>query len=148
MNLPEGKIVSVNDGATGRRALVDVDIASACPRCAEGKGCGAGVFTGRERRRQVEASIPAGLDLKAGDDVRLGLAPSNVLAAALVVYGWPMAGAIVGVLLSFGLGLGDAAAAVAALAGLAAGATLARWRLRARRCLERFTPRILPRTPA
>ena len=142
MNTPAGLVVSVDGDDAHRHALVDIDVSQACPRCAAGKGCGAGLMSGKARRRRVEASVPAGRDVKVGDTVRLSLAPRNLLLAAFTVYGWPLLGAATAVFIAYRAGLGDGAAAIAALAGLAAGLMLARWRL-ATRCLGDFTPRVL-----
>ena len=44
MENPTGRVVSLVDKRSGARAVVEVDAASACPRCAAGKGCGAGLL--------------------------------------------------------------------------------------------------------
>ncbi|MDJ0939255.1 MAG: SoxR reducing system RseC family protein [Woeseiaceae bacterium] len=142
---PRGQVLSIQSGSHGQSALVKVSVESVCPRCAEGRGCGAGLFGASERTRRVEAGIPAGLDVRAGDTVSLRLDPDNVLAAAVIVYGWPLAGAAAGALVAFVVGAGDTAAALSALGGLAAGGFLARARLKTRRCLERFTPVVVAR---
>ena len=142
MNVPRGQVVSINGDDRHRYALVDVDVSQACPRCASGKGCGAGIFSGRAPTRRVEASVPAGTALEVGDTVGLALAPQNVLLAACTVYGVPLLGAAVGVTLAYAFGFGESGAAVSALAGLAAGFWTARWRL-SRRCIDQFMPRVI-----
>ncbi len=133
--------MSLIDSADGVRAVVDVDIVVSCPRCASGKGCGAGIFTANgDSAQPVEASVRTGLDLREGDVVEISLAPDNLLQAAIIVYGWPMLGAIIGAALAYGFSFGDAAAALAALIGLGAGLIVSRWRLRQRSCLRRFVP--------
>jgi len=122
------------------RAVVGIDVAAACPRCAAGKGCGAGLLADAGRQRQVEATVIEGLQLHEGDLVEVALAPDNLLRAALIVYGLPMAGAILAALLAYALSLGDVGAAAAALAGLTLGLLLGRWRLRREACLSRFVP--------
>ena len=141
MTNPTGRVVSLVDSHDGARAIVEV-AAAACPRCAAGKGCGAGVFAAGSSERQVEAQIPRGLEVAVGDVVDLTLAPSNVLRAARIVYGYPMAGAIAGAALAWGLGFGDAAAAACALLGLFGGLAVGRQRLRDAGCLAEFTPRV------
>ena len=145
MQNPKGKVVSLVDGNDGQLAVVTVDVAAACPRCAAGKGCGAGLLAAGGAERQVEASIPAGLEIAADDNVEISLAPDNLLQAALIVYGLPMLGAVAAAAVAYTLSLGDAAAALAALLGLAAGLALGRWRLRQTECLQRFVPAIARR---
>jgi len=142
MKNPIGKIVSLVDSATGVRATVAVELASACPRCAAGKGCGAGIFAAGSSRRQVEASVRPDLTLAVDDVVEVSLAPNNLLQAAFIVYGLPMLGAIVAAAIAWRLSLGDAAAAVAALLGLGSGLAVGRWRLRQPSCLRRFVPTV------
>ena len=134
--------MSLVDSSNGARAVVAVDLASACPRCAAGKGCGAGLFASGGSDRQVEATIQPGLDIAADDLVEIALAPDNLLQAAIIVYGLPMLGAVVAAAIAYALSLGDAAAAVAALLGLGSGLALSRWRLRQTACLQRFVPSI------
>lgn len=140
---PQGRVISLSGRDTDRHALVDVDATVFCSRCREGKGCGAGLFGQSERQRRVEVEIPAGVDIEPGDLVSISLAPRNVLRAAAIVYGWPLLGAAAGAMLAYAGSYGDAAAAASALAGLAGGAMLVRYRLRQQRCLRQFTPRII-----
>lgn len=137
--LPLGVVISVAGSADERRALVEVDAARICARCAAGQGCGAGVFADGGSRR-VEAAIPEGMAIAPGDTVGLELEPRSILSAALVVYGWPMLGAAAAAVLAYLGGFGDATTSVAALVGLVIGALLGRRRLGKQRCLERFTP--------
>ncbi len=134
--------MSLVDSTNGARAVVIVDVASACPRCAAGKGCGAGLFASSGSNRQIEATIRPGLDIAEEDIVEIGLAPDNLLQAAIIVYGLPMLGAVVAAAIAYTLALGDAAAAVAALLGLASGLAIGRWRLRQTACLQRFVPTV------
>lgn len=140
MDNPTGKIESMTmvDGAM--RAVVEVEAGSACPRCAAGKGCGAGLFMGNSRGRKVEAIVAPHLSVEQGDSVELSLASENLLRAALIVYGLPLSGAITAAGLAYLLRLGDSAAAVAAVLGLAIGLLLSRWRLRYGDCMESFVP--------
>ena len=141
MTNPTGRVVSLVDSHDGARAIVAVR-AAACPRCAAGKGCGAGVFSAGSKDREVEAQVPHGLDVAVGDVVELALAPNNILRAAKIVYGYPMAGAIAGAALAWGLGFGDTAAALSALVGLLGGLAAGRRRLGESGCLAEFTPQI------
>ena len=139
MQSQQGTVIALESGADGLRALVEVDMAVACPRCTAGKGCGAGLSLARNRR--VEARVPPGASIHTGDSVELAMAPSNVLRAAGIVYGLPLAAAASGAAIAYLLGLGDPAAALAAVAGLAAGLFLAKRRLRG--CLKDFTPQVI-----
>ena len=94
MDNPTGTIHSLVADVHGARAIVEVDLSTACPRCAAGKGCGAGLLVGSSRLRQVEAAIGPGMVLAEGDSVEISLASSNLLQAALIVYGLPLFGAI------------------------------------------------------
>ena len=142
-----GRVVSVAPAAGGGRvAIVEVDAAYACARCASGRGCGAGVF-GSQRSRRVEAELRGLVEVSEGDRVAIHLSGIDLLPAAVMVYGWPLAGAATGSLLvSFGPWASDAVAAAGALLGLLAGALLARRRLRSRDCLARFRPVVLPKS--
>jgi sigma-E factor negative regulatory protein RseC len=140
MDNPTGKIESITTVGGALRALVEVDAESACPRCAAGNGCGAGLFTSNSGGRKVEAIVAAHLSVAQGDTVELSLASENLLRAALLVYGLPLLGAIAAAGLAFLLRLGDAAAAVAAILGLAIGLLVSRRLLRHSECIERFVP--------
>lgn len=142
MDNPTGTIHSVVADALGTRAIVDVDVGSACPRCAAGKGCGAGLLIGGGQVRRVEAAVSANMALAAGDRVELVLASSKLLRATLIVYGLPLVGAVGSAAMAYLLELGDAAAALAAIAGLSVGLLAGRWRLRRDTCLAHFVPRI------
>ena len=95
--------------------------------------------------KRVEAVVADDLDVRSGDLVSLVLAPRNILRAAVIVYGYPLFGAVVAAILAFGIGLGDANGAIAALVGLAAGIFLARIRLKNSQCLQEFTPTVVGR---
>jgi sigma-E factor negative regulatory protein RseC len=140
MTHPQGTIVEIVRDDRGARAIVDVQAEAVCARCAAGRGCGAGVFGARRGTRRLDVAIDDRLDLAVGDAVGIELAPGNVLGAALLVYGLPLAGAAAAAALAYGLGLGDAGAALTALGGLCAGALAGRRRLQSAGCLARFTP--------
>lgn len=141
MENPSGRVLSLVDSAGGVRAVIEVKVAASCPRCASGKGCGAGVFTVSGGAAQpVEASVRKGLNLREGDVVEISLPPDNLLQAAIIVYGLPMLGAICGAALAYAFSLRDAAAAMAALTGMAAGLVVSRWRVRQSSCLRNFVP--------
>ena len=148
MQNPYGRVISVNDDASGKMAVVDVESVVACERCASGKGCGAGLFGSRPGDRQVQAAIAKGLDIRNGDVVSLMLEPRNVLRAAFIVYGLPLAGAVSAVTIAFTAGLDDVTAVFMALGGLFAGIWMAKFRLQRARCLRDFTPVVVDRLSA
>lgn len=142
MDNPTGRILSLVDGADGARAVVRVSAAAACPRCAAGKGCGAGIFAVGNSEREIEVRIPAGLTIAVDDVVEISLAPDNVLQAAILVYGLPLSGAILAAAVAYAFSLGDVGAAMAALLGLGGGLAAGRWKLRQPDCLRGFVPSV------
>lgn len=142
MNNPQGTIVAIVRDAGGARAIVEVEAAAVCARCAAGRGCGAGTFSSRAGNTRLEVALGPDLELVEGDAVGIEMAPGNVLRAALIVYGLPLAGAACGAALAYLNALGDGGAAALAIAGLCAGALISRRRLRGDACLARFTPAI------
>ncbi len=142
MKSPQGTIVAINRDAGGARAVVEVEIRAVCARCAAGRGCGAGILAGRSGFRRLDVTIGEDAGLSVGDIVSIELAPGNVLRAALIVYGMPLAGAMTGAVLAYISALGDGGAAALAIAGLVAGAMIGRRRLGQETCLDRFTPTV------
>ena len=128
--------------ADGRKAVVDVDVAAVCVRCADGTGCGAGLFRGAGPIRRVEARIPPGLEPREGDTVRVALEPRDLLHAALAVYGPPLLGAATAAGIAYGLSQTDVETAAAALFGMAVGAFASRMYLKRPACLSRFVPTV------
>lgn len=110
-------------------AWVQCESQSGCARCAAGEGCGAGLFSRllRQRLQEMPLALPDRLEnLAAGDHVLLGLSEAAVQNAALLAYGLPLAGVLLG---AFGGNLfpgDDPGAALGAVLGLVAGAWLAR----------------------
>ncbi len=146
MDHPGGRIIRIEDIGGAQHAEVEVSAAFACPRCAAGKGCGAGLWAAGQSRL-LRASVGPGVDVEVGDSVCIELAPRDLLLAAWLVYGLPLATAVAGAALAYAAGSGDAAAALAAVAGLAAGVLHARRRVGTDACLRRFTPRIVAKRP-
>jgi len=145
MKNPQGHIVSVRSDESGTRAIVEVDSVVVCERCESGKGCGAGLLGREAGDKRVEAVVANNLTVESGDLVSVVLAPRNILRAAVIVYGYPLFGAVSAAIIAFGVGLGDAYGAIAALIGLVSGVLLARLRLGNSRCLRDFTPTIVDR---
>jgi sigma-E factor negative regulatory protein RseC len=142
----EGHVVSVRSDDSGTRAVVEVDSLVVCERCESGRGCGAGLLGREPGDKRVEALVAQDLDVQSGDIVSIVLAPRNILRAAVIVYGYPLFGAVSAAIMSYAIGLGDAYGAITALTGLVSGVLLAKFRLRSTRCLREFTPTIVDRT--
>jgi len=145
MENPRGRVIVVKPVDQSPHALVEVDASVSCARCAEGKGCGAGLLGGDTGSRRVDALIGPGLTVQEGDEVRIELSPSNLLQASMVVYGIPLTGAVAGASVSYLLGFGEFYAAVTALGGIVVGLLIARLHLRTSSCLRQFTPTIVER---
>ncbi len=143
MDSPVGRIVTVGPG----HATVSVDAAQVCARCAAGKGCGAGLLTGASRLRLIDVDVPPGMDLKPGDDVKLTIAPSHLLHAAVLAYGLPLAGVVIalGIAWIMSRTLNDVLAVVLAICGLVAGGLLGRHFLNQHGCLKNLVPTVSER---
>lgn len=142
MDHPTGTIQSVQTSEDGIRAIVEVDPRAICPRCASGKGCGAGLFGDSKQKRTVEALVVAETDLHSGDSVELRLAPAGLLGAAGIVYGLPLLGALLAAGAAWFLQLSDAAAAMVAVLGLIGGFMMGRWRLGRVDCIDELVPTV------
>lgn len=147
MENPRGRIISLHAANSDSYAIIEIESKAACARCAAGKGCGAGLLGGDAAVRRVEAMIASGVDVQQGDEVLISLEPKNLLQAAMLVYGMPLLGAVLATAVAYGLGLGDVAAALTALAGIGSGFFLARLKLQDSRCLRQFVPTVTGRAP-
>lgn len=128
----------------GGRATVAIESAVACPRCAEGRGCGAGLFQSRRKRQLLEVDVPAGMQVAPGDEVAVTIGPQSLLKAALYAYGLPLGGMLAMLALAGLLwpALDDAGHVAAAAAGLAGGFLLGRRRLRKTSLCREFLPNL------
>lgn len=142
MSYPTGTVQSLRSDESGVRAIVKVDAREICPRCAAGKGCGAGLFGGSKQPRTVAALVAEPLKLDTGDTVELKLAPANVLSAAFIVYGLPLLGALIAAGTAYLLQFGDAAAAAAAMLGMMGGLLAGRHKLRRTDCINDLVPTV------
>ena len=140
MSDPQGRVLDVLRNGDSVRAVIEIEAEAVCARCAEGRGCGAGMFSGTQKVRRFEVSVPRMLDVESGDIVKVSLAPERVLRAASIVYGLPLTGAAAGATAAYGLGFGDSGAALLALGGVGAGLWVGRRRLQTKECLATFTP--------
>ncbi len=126
MDNPQGRVLAVDFATAPPSATVEVTSAVVCERCASGKGCGAGLLGTSGGNRSIEARIAPGVAIDIGDEVSIDLAPRNLLHVALVVYGLPLGGALLGAGIAYAIGLADLHAALASLGGIVAGFLLAR----------------------
>jgi positive regulator of sigma E activity len=148
MQNPQGQIVSMSNDHSHRQVVVEVASVVVCERCESGKGCGAGLLGQVSGDRLVAATVAENLEVRNGDLVSIELAPRNVLRAAVVVYGYPLSGAVLAAFVAYAVELGDIAAALAALSGLVAGILVAKIRLQKTHCLRDFTPVVVDRLSA
>ena len=148
MQNPHGQIISISAEAPERQVVVEVESVIVCERCESGKGCGAGLLGKKAGDKRVEATVLADLEVSVGDVVSIALEPRNVLRAAVIVYGYPLFGAVLAALMAYSAGMGDVAGALAALTGLITGILIARVRLHNARCLRDFTPVVVDRLSA
>jgi sigma-E factor negative regulatory protein RseC len=130
MQAPEvtGRVTALVEGAETLEADVAVATSAACARCRAGRGCGAGLPGVSSAERTLRVAVPDGISLVVGDPVTLCISGPSLLAAAGIAYGLPLAGLLSGALLGQALVPGDLGAPLAALAGLVAGAWIARRR--------------------
>lgn len=91
----------------------------------------------------MKATVTADLNVRDGDIVSIVLEPRNLLRAAFIVYGYPLAGAVLAAIAVFSTGFGDGVAAASALSGIIAGYFVAKVRLRNTQCLRDFTPMVV-----
>ncbi len=127
---------SPGGGAVSRSAELDIEPASACKRCAEGRGCGAGLLgagaAGLPKRLRLD--VDERQDFRPGDSIVVEVPAHCLRQAAISAYGLPLAGLLSGALLGATVAGsvpadGDVAGIVCALAGLVLGAALSRLRL-------------------
>ena len=139
------------ESATGRISVLDKSVATvvidspvACKRCAEGKGCGAGIFQDSDRKREIQVAVPAGMSLRVGDAIELTISPKFLLRAALLAYGLPLAGVISFPTLAWMLrgNPGDGPGIVVAILGLVAGIVVGRRILEQSSICEQFVPAV------
>ena len=145
MDSPRGRIIELIPDAEPPRAVIEVVSAMRCPRCVAGKGCGADLLGGDERRRRVDALVPRDLQVRTGDMVWLDLSSQDLLHAAIAAYGAPLAGILVMAGGAYVAALSDLQSILITLFGGFAGAVAGRVYLRRRRCLRRMTPRVAGR---
>lgn len=139
MNSPVATVIDT----FGHYARVQVESA-ACPRCAAGKGCGAGLIGGGRPGAAITAKLIDGLSVQPGQTVHLAVSDRSLLRGSLYLYGAPLLGLVVGTAVSTLVpAAGDGAALVAAAFGLLAGGLAGAVLARRDRCLASLTPSIV-----
>ena len=63
---------------------------SACPRCAEGKGCGGGILAQAFANKTYQLSINKNIPLQIGELVQIGIKSSLLVRASLLLYLLPL----------------------------------------------------------
>jgi sigma-E factor negative regulatory protein RseC len=128
----------------GNEALVEVTDRNVCPRCAAGNGCGAGIFGVDKEPVSLTVRIDDGVRIASGDQVRLSLAPEDLVRASLYAYGAPLAGLLLAAGLTFLLvdPLSDLLAVLVSMAGLLAGGVAGRMLAHRNACVSRISPSI------
>ncbi|MDX1442446.1 MAG: SoxR reducing system RseC family protein [Gammaproteobacteria bacterium] len=97
-----------------------------CQRCAEGRGCGGGIFSRLLGDRLQEIPVNVTEPVAPDDWVMVGLEPVAVQNAAFLMYGLPLALLLVGAIAGDWIG-GDLPALLGSASGLVAGFALARY---------------------
>lgn len=110
-----GKVVALDK----RHAWIQSAAQSGCRRCAEGRGCGGGVFARLLGDRLHRVRVVNSVNAREGDEVLIGLRESALLTGALLTYAMPVALLIAGALLA--QPWGDFPALLGAAAGLGIG---------------------------
>lgn len=100
----------------GEDVIVAVDPLVGCGHCHEPGGCGGASGDGLGLRR-TEFRAHNAVDAKPGDTVSVAVPDRGPRVAALLAYGLPVLGLLLGALLASLAGLGDAGSALAAFIG-------------------------------
>ncbi len=103
----------------GTRVELAVTRQNSCSSCSQSHGCGTKQDTGRAQRVWLDTDIP----LKTGETVSVAMPDQDVWHAALLMYGLPLLGFVLGLLV--GAAWSEHAAMLGALAGLVGGFLLA-----------------------
>lgn len=109
----------------GDVAWVRCESLAGCQRCAEGRGCGGGIFARLLGDRLQEIPVKTTDTVRPDDWIMVGLEPAAVQNAAFLMYGLPLILLMLGAILGDVAG-GDAAAFAGAALGLGGGFLLAR----------------------
>lgn len=145
MIVESGVVVSA---AADGRFLVETRRRSACGSCSVSSGCGTSVIGKITGGKRNIVTVLSPLTLAPGDEVELGLAEGALISGSLIVYGVPLLGLLLGMIVYavlLGASAGDGAAIVCGLGGLAIGMATARHFAHAVRRDPRYQPVVLRR---
>ncbi|SRR6056297_2588105 len=81
------------------RVRLRFDRLDQCERCLRGEGCGAGVFSQLFSRRSTVLELASHQAWRAGQRVRVGISPAELLPGAIATYGWPLIGFLLGAII-------------------------------------------------
>lgn len=85
---------------SGDRAEVQMQRQSACSHCEMSHGCGTGAIGRLLGKRSKPVEIKVDQNLKPGDQVEIGLPDKAFLRAGLLIYGLPLLGLFIGLILA------------------------------------------------
>lgn len=106
----------------GERASLECEDSAHCGLCGDGRGCGLRLIGGSARASlEVPRSTAGGAPLATGDLVLVSVADGAIVRAAATTYLLPVAGLLAGAGLARWLGAAGVPELVAALAGALAG---------------------------
>ena len=125
-------------------AWVRCETQAGCQRCAEGRGCGGGIFARLLGDRLQEIPVKMTDAVQPDDWVMVGLEPAAVQNAAFLMYGLPLLLLLLGAVLGDAM-TGDIGALVGAALGLGGGFLLAHRLVATAGLGERFHPVMLRR---
>ncbi|MCK8514747.1 SoxR reducing system RseC family protein [Methylonatrum kenyense] len=140
----EAQVIRVDRGA----AIVELIDSAGCGGCEAKGSCGVGLLGRVFRRKPTRFTISLSEPLSEGDRVTLGLHPGALMFAAVLGFGLPLAGLLLGSTLATLLvpQMSDFAALLGGLAGLVLGLAVVRWRFHRSRNDPRFQPVLLARS--
>jgi len=88
-----------------QRIWVRVGAQTGCPVCADGKGCGAGVFSSLLQHKPAIIELARqNVDVSPGQMVTLAFPEQVYLKVVLAYYGWPLLIALMGALAGYAFG--------------------------------------------
>lgn len=129
----------------GPSVLVELIDAEGCCGCNARSSCGIGLLGRVFRRSPSRFTLRMSEPLSEGDRVSVGLHPSALMVAAVLGFGLPLSGLLLGSAGTVWLtpGNSDALALLGGLGGLLIGLALVRWRFRRAQTDARFQPVLL-----
>lgn len=118
----------------------------ACRRCADGKGCGAGLWSGlsgrRSHRLPARVELP---DIRPGDDVVLGIEEGALIQVAVYLYAVPLVCMLGCASAVHMIAANEQWTVLSALVGLTAGFAVSRWLSSRAESESRYHPLIVGR---